>query len=91
MVQLEHILKMDSFLQKGIIKIIYREGKYKEYYENGNIRLTGQYKNGERVGKWIEYHQNGKVSREKIYDENTDEEKKTERKKADSSNCGTRV
>ncbi len=66
---------------EGNYKNNIQEGKYKEYYENGNIRLTGQYKNGERVGKWIEYHQNGKVSREKIYDENTDEEKKTEGKK----------
>lgn len=36
-----------------------KSGEYKEYYENGNLRLEGNYKTGKRIGLWKWYHENG--------------------------------
>ena len=38
-----------------------RNGKGKEYYENGNIEFEGEYLNGKRNGKGKEYFNNGKL------------------------------
>ena len=36
-----------------------RNGKGKEYYDNGNIKYIGEYLNGKRNGKGKEYYENG--------------------------------
>ena len=38
-----------------------KNGKGKEYYENGKIKYEGEYINGERNGKGKEYYRNGKL------------------------------
>ncbi len=43
-------------LKKGVI-----DGKYSEYYTNGQIFLMGKYTNGEREGEWRTYLENGKL------------------------------
>ncbi|MCX7955362.1 MAG: hypothetical protein N3A01_09285 [Bacteroidales bacterium] len=35
--------------------------KITEYYFNGNIKLTGGFKNNKRHGEWIYYYNNGKI------------------------------
>lgn len=36
-----------------------KDGKYVEYYENGNIKLSGQYERDRRVGLWKSFNENG--------------------------------
>ena len=38
-----------------------KNGKGKEYYENGNILFEGVYKNGERNGFGTEYNRDGNI------------------------------
>ena len=42
-------------------------GIYKEYYENGILKLESNYNNGKGDGKFISYHKNGSLFREKFY------------------------
>jgi len=37
-----------------------RNGKGKEYYENGKLMYEGEYLNGKKRGKGKEYYTNGK-------------------------------
>lgn len=41
-----------------------------EYYENGQVRATGEMKNNSRFGDWKLYHSNGVVSGTITYDSN---------------------
>jgi len=38
-----------------------KNGKWVEYYENGKVKSTGQYKNDKKDGKWIYYHKKGTI------------------------------
>lgn len=38
-----------------------RQGPWKEYFETGELRSEGEYKDGKRVGPWKHYHANGKI------------------------------
>ena len=53
-------------------------GYYKEYYENGQIKSEGKYKQEEvciivclltkrQVGEWVEYYENGQIKWERNY------------------------
>jgi len=44
-----------------------RNGKGKEYYDNGMLKFEGEYTNGERDGKGKEYYNNGKLKFEGEY------------------------
>ena len=44
-----------------------REGKGKEYSDNGNLKYEGEYINGEKNGKGKEYYDNGKLKYEGEY------------------------
>lgn len=48
-----------------------RIGDYKEFYENGNLKLQGQYQTNKRVGLWQWYHENGEFNTETDYKEGT--------------------
>ena len=39
----------------------------REYYENGQIKEEGNYKDGKREGKWTEYYENGQIEWEENY------------------------
>ena len=30
------------------------DGPYEEYYDNGQLRIKGTYKDGEKCGEWLE-------------------------------------
>ncbi|WP_043023576.1 toxin-antitoxin system YwqK family antitoxin [Fluviicola taffensis] len=51
-----------------------KKGDYKEFYENGNLKLQGQYQTDKRVGLWKWYHENGEFNREFDYKDGTDEQ-----------------
>ena len=38
---------------------------YREYYENGQLKVSGVLKDGVGVGKWFEYYENGRIKIEK--------------------------
>ena len=44
-----------------------KNGKGKEYYENGKLKFEGEYLNGEKHGKGKEYYENGKLRFEGEY------------------------
>lgn len=44
-----------------------RQGPWKEYYETGELRSQGKYKDGGREGEWIFYYQNGKEEQRGTY------------------------
>ena len=44
-----------------------RNGKGKEYYDNGKLEFEGEYLNGERNGKGKEYYYDGKIKFEGEY------------------------
>ncbi|GEM_PF-2483824 len=86
---IEHLLQMN-----GISNIYYENGQKKEeftsindvynglyttWYENGKIKITGNYSNGngkyssgKKIGKWLEYYENGNLKSEKILGYNND-------------------
>jgi antitoxin component YwqK of YwqJK toxin-antitoxin module len=51
-----------------------RDGPWKEFYENGQLRSEGVYRNGNRIGKWRFYHANSSLEQEGSYNNqgNTD-------------------
>ena len=59
-------LKLVKHYKNGIIhgKIIY-------YWDNGQIRLTGQYNNMKRIGIWETFDTNGNLITKENYDKNT--------------------
>ena len=38
------------------------DGPYKNYYNSGELKVEGQFKNGKPDGNWKNYHENGQVS-----------------------------
>jgi antitoxin component YwqK of YwqJK toxin-antitoxin module len=48
-----------------------RTGEYKRYHENGNISISGQYKEDKKVGHWHTYLLwNGGIGEEMNYEDN---------------------
>ena len=48
-----------------------KTGEYKEFYENGNLKLQGQYKTNSRVGLWKWFNENGEFNTEFDYKDGT--------------------
>lgn len=49
-------------LENGLL-----DGKYREYYENGELKLKGYYKNSEQARTWKAYDINGKLIEKKRF------------------------
>lgn len=45
----------------------FKDGSYKEYYPNGKVRMTGQFKQDKRDGVWRLYDENGKQLMKRTY------------------------
>jgi TonB family protein len=45
------------------------DGKYKEWYENGQLKVDIDYKDGLFVGRLTTYWENGKIKRREVYNE----------------------
>ncbi|WP_179319044.1 energy transducer TonB [Winogradskyella helgolandensis] len=39
------------------------DGPYQDYYDSGELKEEGQYKNNKRIGQWKMYYRNGQVSK----------------------------
>ncbi len=48
----------------------FRQGPWKEYYEDGKIRSEGSYLNGKQVGLWKYYFANGKIENTGSFNKN---------------------
>ena len=64
------LVKTTSYYQNGNIRDVgyfdlddRRQGKWKEYYENGNLFCEGSFLNGKQNGKWYELYENGQLKR----------------------------
>ena len=51
-------------MSKGTFVDGIREGEAFTYYENGNIKYYGMYKNGKECGIWRFYYENGELDHE---------------------------
>ncbi|MCF8218028.1 MAG: hypothetical protein K9J21_03480 [Bacteroidales bacterium] len=47
-----------------------KQGKWEEYYESGQIKAKGKYKDGVKVGEWVYYFENGQIEQRGKYNEN---------------------
>lgn len=49
-------------------------GDFKELWDNGQIKVRGNFQNGKKHGKWTEWHQNGqtKLKMQFLWDDTTD-------------------
>jgi antitoxin component YwqK of YwqJK toxin-antitoxin module len=45
------------------------DGPFKDYYDSGELKVEGQYKNEKQIGNWKSYHKNGQISSEYSYDD----------------------
>lgn len=43
------------------------EGPFTQFYNNGQLHIKGQYKDGRAEGKFINYHMSGEISEEKYF------------------------
>jgi antitoxin component YwqK of YwqJK toxin-antitoxin module len=50
-----------------------RNGWYKEYYENGQLKTSGVYEDGEKMGVWRSYYETGELSEQSIHNPKTKE------------------
>ena len=57
----EYYGRNDLLLYEGEYLNGKRNGKGKEYYNNGKIKFEGEYLNGKRNGKGKQYYNNGKI------------------------------
>jgi antitoxin component YwqK of YwqJK toxin-antitoxin module len=46
----------------------FKDGSFKEYYSNGKVKMTGQFKRDKRDGTWRLYDETGKQLMRRIYD-----------------------
>lgn len=80
------VMTVSDFYDNGKMKNLYSQlilngkggsysagktGEYKEFYENGNLKLHGQYQNDKQIGLWKWYHENGEFNREFDYTDGT--------------------
>lgn len=62
------VFKNGKVISKGIVlKSGYRNGDWKDYYENGQLKSEGKYSNGVKTGVWIYYYKNGRVNQKGLY------------------------
>ena len=54
---------MEKNYKQGIL-----EGSFKYYWENGNVRVSGKFKNQKRTGRWKNYNKKGEVIFEEKFD-----------------------
>lgn len=45
------------------------DGPYQDYYDSGELKEEGQYKNNKRIGEWKMYYKNGQVSKAFSYND----------------------
>lgn len=63
-----YIFSKGKIISEGIIDDEgVKDGPWKEYYDEGQLRAEGVYSLGKRIGKWNFYHENGSIEQEGNY------------------------
>lgn len=60
---------MGNLKRQEITKQEKKDGKFERYYENGQLRDIGEYKNGEAIGEWKFYDESGKLRKIEYLDD----------------------
>jgi antitoxin component YwqK of YwqJK toxin-antitoxin module len=69
-VERSYIFKNGIMIGEGIVtEKGERDGYWKEYYDNGNLRAEGTYAKDKKTGKWKFYYNTGNVEQEGVYRE----------------------
>lgn len=64
----KQVVKIDpDNLEKGSAKMSVKHGPYFYYYENGKLKISGQYSNDEQHGEWKYYDDKGKLIKTETY------------------------
>lgn len=70
-IEKSYIFKNGVIVGQGIISANgQRQGIWKEYYSNGQIKAQGAYRNDLRNGEWEFYHNNGTLEQKGTYNDN---------------------
>ncbi len=62
---MKYLIYLTLFLLSTQVSIAQKKGPYEKYYDNGQLKISGQYKSKKRVGEWEEYYESGELY--KIY------------------------
>ena len=46
-----------------------KDGFYNEYYKDGKLKKTGNYRDDKKIGEWFFYHNNGELLTKKLFDQ----------------------
>ncbi|MEM2144090.1 MAG: hypothetical protein QW279_01920, partial [Candidatus Jordarchaeaceae archaeon] len=58
----EKVYMRDTLVAKGPVDENFkRNGKWEEYYTDGSLKSTGEYKNGKKEGEWKYFFRNGNI------------------------------
>lgn len=61
------VYRVGDHSEKGVFKYGLREGIWKHYYDNGELKFEGKYIQGNADGKHKYYYENGKLQEERVY------------------------
>lgn len=64
---MKYIAFLLSFFVFNQLAFSQENGSYKKFYDNQQLKVSGQYQNKKKVGQWKEYFENGKLKREYSY------------------------
>ena len=69
-IKMAYIFSKGDIIGQGILNEDgEKEGDWKEYFKDGNLKAEGRYKDGKRVGQWKFYHENGNLEQSGKYNE----------------------
>ncbi|MCK9421111.1 MAG: hypothetical protein M0Q38_00760 [Bacteroidales bacterium] len=61
-VEKSFLFQNGNVIGEGIVKDDgNRDGPWKDFYPDGNLKAEGNYDNGKQIGEWKYYHSNGKI------------------------------
>ena len=67
-IEKSYVFHNGKIIAEGILTDAGRkEGHWKEYYDDGNLKSEGAYKNDNKTGKWNYYYPNGQLQETGIY------------------------
>lgn len=64
---MKHTIILLSFFIFNQLAFSQENGLYEQFYDNQQLKVSGQYQNKQKVGQWKEYFENGKLKNEYSY------------------------
>ena len=70
-IEISYIFKHGIMIGKGIVdEAGLKQGKWSEYFDGGELKAEGSYKDNKRIGQWKFFYQNGKLEQMGSYNKN---------------------